>query len=96
MLNLKFIRELFILDLLHENIPTTAAMTLSKIDVQSTERKSYFWCNTSLFVTSLESEFLLEFKNGSLKHLVNGTLVNYVDIPHYINVFYPGIVRIQK
>jgi len=63
----------FILDLLNEKIPTTAAMTLSKVDVQSTDGKSYFWCNTSLFVTSYDSHFLLEFENGSLLHLVNGT-----------------------
>jgi len=77
MLNLKFIREFFILDLLNDKIPTTAIMTLSKIDIQSTEAKSFFWCNTSLFVTSFESQFLLEFENGSLIHLVNGTLLNY-------------------
>ena len=60
-------------DLLNEKIPATAILKLSKNDIQSEHGTSFFWCNASSYVTSFESQFLMEFKNGSLIHLRTGT-----------------------
>ena len=60
-------------DLLNEKIPATAILKLAINDIQSAPESSFFWCNTSTYVTSFESQFLMEFRNGSVIHLGTGT-----------------------
>ena len=59
-------------------MPTTAILKLDKSNTKSTAQSPFFWCNASLYVTSADPQFLMEFDDGSLIHLSEGKSVNFM------------------